>query len=512
MSKQLKHLYEFGAFRLDPAERLLWCMDEVVPLTPKAFETLVVLVENGGHVLGKDELLKTVWADTFVEESTLTSNISTLRKALRQNDENQFIETVPKRGYRFVAEVRQLACETNDLVVHKRTTSRITIKEEISAQTTIATDELLPSVALKPRNSLRTLFGLKARYAVLLIALLLLAITITAFVRESKRRAAVAAREEAQAAYLEGRAFWNQRTLDGLFKSLSCFERAIQKDPNFALGYAGLADAYVFDYEYWQKAEAMAQKALQLDNTLAEPHATLGFIRMFWQWQWAAAEEEFKRAIELNPNYATAHHWYALWLAAHTRFNWAKLEMRKALELDPSSLPINADSGQIYFIARDYDLAIAACRKALAMNPDYSNAHLYLYQVYTQKGMYDEAVEEYFTYQKLIGNKWYSTPANEDMLRNAYANAGIRGFWQANLESLLKRDEYKAHASEKAEFCALLGDAEQAAFWMEKAYEWRNFDFIFMVVNPAFENLNNQRLWDLYKRFNPALYFTYPTG
>src|SRR5262249_49204445 len=151
--------------------------------------------------------------------------------------------------------------------------------------------------------------------------------------------AADASRNAAFRDYLEGRALWNTRTGAGLFKSVSYFEQAVKKDPNFPLGYAGLADAYAFDYAYWKQAEAMANKALELDPGLAEPHATLGFIRMLWEWRWADAEGEFRQAIELAPTYATAHQWYALWLTCEGRGQGAKVEIQRSLDLDPSSVP-----------------------------------------------------------------------------------------------------------------------------------------------------------------------------
>jgi DNA-binding winged helix-turn-helix (wHTH) protein/uncharacterized protein HemY len=482
-SNQSRLLYEFGPFQLDPSERLLSRKGEVVPLTPKAFDTLFVLVVNSGRLLAKDFLLKTVWPDTFVDENTLASNISALRKALGQSNGDQYVETVPKRGYRFVADVRELQLEAGDLLVHKRSRSRIVINE-------LATS--IPD---------RSLFLSRFETKRIILALSILIVVVgAALVWTSNRKAARAAvaRNEAYQDYLEGRALWNKRTGDGLFKSISYFEQAIKRDPSFALGYAGLADAYAFDYEYWRKAEAIANKAIELDGALAEPHATLGFLRMFWQWSWADAEMEFKRAIELNPGYATAHQWYAIWLASQSRLQGARAEMQKANELDPSSLPIKADMAQMSYFAHDYDQAIAACKQALDVDPDFINAHNYLYKAYTKKGMYTEAVEEFIKSQELTGEGSYNDPANKEMLRKTFATGGITGFWKANLDILERRNEA---AYIKAEYYALLGDKEQALNWLEKSYDWHNFDFVFMKVNPALESLRKEpRYRDLMSR------------
>ncbi|MGH9800790.1 MAG: hypothetical protein ACRD82_10530, partial [Blastocatellia bacterium] len=156
---------------------------------------------------------------------------------------------------------------------------------------------------------------------------------------------------EAYEAYLKGRLFWNDRSHKGLRESFLHFEHAIRKDQRFALGYAGLASAYAFDNQLWPQAAEMARKALEIDPTLAEPHATIGFVRMFWEWNWLDAEEEFKQALALNPNFATAHHWYAIFLAVYggnsTSVVLGVERMKEALALDRFSPVINADLGQM---------------------------------------------------------------------------------------------------------------------------------------------------------------------
>jgi DNA-binding winged helix-turn-helix (wHTH) protein/Tfp pilus assembly protein PilF len=488
MSKPAQHLYEFGPFRLYTGERLLLRGDESIQLTPKAFDTLVLLVERRGHVVEKNALMEAVWPDTFVDENTLTRNISTLRKALGQDGNgHQYIETVSKLGYRFVANVEEIRDQSAYIVLGKSVRSHIVIEEEA-----ISDDRQTEPGSLAERR-LR-IGALKSSRAVLIISILLIGITGAFAFWRSNHKAALAAakRNEAREAYRQGRFFWNTRTNEGLARSISCFEQAIRRDPNYALGYAGLGDAYAFDIMYWPKAEEMANKALAIDNTLAEPHATLGFIRMFWQWNWEDAEREFKQAIELDPDYATAHQWYALYIAAHSlRFNWAKTEMQKALELDPSSLAINADLGQMYYFAHEYDQAIAACRKTLELDPDFINAHVYLYQSYTQRGLYAEAAEEFFKFQELVGDKLYTDPANEEPLRKAFAADGIRGIWRSSIDLLGKG--YSVDAYAMAEYYALLGEKDNVLGWLEKAFESRNFAFVFVKANPVFDDLHKER-------------------
>jgi DNA-binding winged helix-turn-helix (wHTH) protein/Tfp pilus assembly protein PilF len=505
MSKSAHHLYEFGPFRLYTGERLLLRHGQSIQLTPKAFDTLTLLVENGGHVVEKGALMESIWPDTFVDENTLTRNISTLRKALDQDGNgHQYIETVPKLGYRFVTDVREIRDQSAYVVLGKSVRSHIVIEEETDgAGQETKHDQAVEHSSLSQRQFVKSGFALKSKRAVLTVSILLIGIIVAVVFWRSNHKAAIAApeaRNEAREAYLLGRSFWNKRTTEGLFKSISYFEEAIRKDRDFALGYAGLADAYAFDLAYWPKAEELANKALELDNTLAEPHATLGFIRMFWQWNWDDAEREFKRAVELNPGYATAHQWYAIYIAAHhLRPSWGEVEMQKALELEPSSLPINADIGQIHYFAHEYDQAIAACKKAVDLDPDFINAHVYLYEAYTQTGMYAEAAEEFFKFRKLVGDKQYTDPANEEQLRKGYAADGIRGIWKASVDVL--REGYTVDAYSTAEYYALLGEKDQALDWLAKAFETHAFALALVKVNPAFESLHSDpRFRDLLVR------------
>lgn len=297
-----------------------------------------------------------------------------------------------------------------------------------------------------------------------------------------------------------GRFFLSKRTAEGTHLSVGYFERAINEDPNYAPAYVGLAEAYAFDTENWKRAEATALKALEIDKNLGEAHAVIGFVHMFWLWDWRVAEQELKRAIELSPDCATAHQWYAIYLA--TQAGQSKTEMRKALELDPYSIPINADMGQMFYFAQEYDQAIDQCQKTIAMDPDFLNAHIYLYKAYTERGMYDRAVAEYFKIQKLAGGNLLYSPAAEESLRKGYAEGGIKGFWKARL-AFLKKRSYDALAL--AEYSARLGDKERAKKLLKQAYLKHNFDLTFINVNPAFSDLSKDAEFDrLARRICPV--------
>ena len=503
-----KH-FEFGPFRLEPAEHLLLRGEEPVQLPPKAFETLLLLVESSGHVLQKNELMAALWPDSFVEESNLTQNIFLLRKALGEDQgDHHYIKTVPRVGYRFIAPVREILDQSEAVVVESHIRERIVVKEEIVEHE----EETGPGDTETWGRGERTTDGIdrsaflasskRLRMGALILgASALLIGSAVAFSHfRSANMAAVAAGTETRAAakqsahdaayeaYVNGRSLWNKRTAGTLFASISQFEQAIGKDPDFALAYDGLADAYAFDHVRWHEAEALARKASEIDGSLAEPHATLGFIRTFWEWNWKDAELEFKQALKLNPNYATAHQWYAIHLAVTGRQVESEVEMRRAVALEPYSAVMNADMGQILYFNRKYDEAIAACRNSLNIDPSFVNAHQYLYEIYTEKGSYDEALEEFFRLNRTPGVA--TNDLAEGLLRKTYQAKGIRGFWQYRVEELarLGSDGYEA-----AVIYARLGEKDKALAALERARQRHEFNLVFANADPAFVSLYPER-------------------
>ncbi|MBI1874543.1 MAG: winged helix-turn-helix domain-containing protein [Acidobacteria bacterium] len=499
--------YEFGPFRVDTVERLLLRDGQPVPLTPKAFETLLALVRHHGHAVEKQQLMTTVWPDTFVEENNLNQNISALRRALGEGPHGgRYIETVPRRGYRFIGVVREIREQGPDSVIAQYSRSRVVIEEEEhEASESLAFDP--PQEVARERRGAWAIGPIGRRVhlpAVMGSALLLVAGAFgygwLSNLRPSSTRAmtvgaavehtsdAVGRRtlnQEAHAAFLRGRFFWNTRTSEGLHKAIVSLERAVELDPDYALAYAALADAYAFDLQHWKKVEGTANRALALSPSLGEAHASLGFVRLFHEWDWPAAEREFRRAVALSPDYATAHQWYAICFALKRKWMEAKAEMRQALKLEPTSPIMNADMGQLLYFAQEYDEAIEQCRRALEVDSTFLNAHVYLYQIYTQKKMYREAVEKYFEIQRLDVSTAYEARV-EAALRNAYAREGIRGFWRARLDYVTGATDYYS----AAEYAARLGDLEAAVRWLDTAFQHHSFPVVFSFANPVFEGLH----------------------
>ena len=254
---------------------------------------------------------------------------------------------------------------------------------------------------------------------------------------------------EAYQAYLKGRYFWNKRNGEGFAKAIAYFQQAIEIDPNYALAYAGLADSYILKRIYAllepgetlqqmeAKAKAAAEKALEIDETLAEAHASLGLIKVTTENDEADIEREYKRAIELNPNYATAHHWYALHLNDLNRFDEAIAEIRRARELDPWSLVINSDVGIIFSSARQYDQAIEHFKKAMEMDPNFPDAHAMLGWAYVRKGMYPEGIAEFEKARALFG----SPTSQLDGLIYAHSMSGNRSEALKLLDKLERLNE-----------------------------------------------------------------------
>jgi TolB-like protein/DNA-binding winged helix-turn-helix (wHTH) protein len=313
---------------------------------------------------------------------------------------------------------------------------------------------------------------------------------------------------EAHEAYLKGCYYWNLRTEDGLKKGIDYFQQAIEKDPGYALAYAGLADSYVVlgeraltaPKEAYPRVKAAAFKALELDETLAEAHAPLGAARYEYDWDWVGAESEFKRAIELNPGYAAAHQWYAEYLSYMGRHNEAIAEIKRARELDPLSLIINAVGGLVSFFARRYDEAIAQCRRTLELNAGFSPARDYLCRAYEQEKLYDEAISEC---QKgiVLGE---GDPGCSGSLARVYAAAGKRPEALkiiSNLRELSKQKYVSPY--QIAHIYTALGDFDQAFAWLEKAYAARSMALIELKVDPRLDPLRSDpRFQDVLRRMN----------
>jgi len=311
---------------------------------------------------------------------------------------------------------------------------------------------------------------------------------------------------QAYESFLKGRYFWNKRTADSLKVALAYFNQATEEDPKYAQAYSGLADTYSLlgDWQYavmapkeaLPKAKAAAIKALELDNTLGEAHNSLAFCLDGFDWDFDSAGKEFRRAIELNPGYATAHHWYAWHLSLLGKYDQAIAEMRKAENLDPLSLIINADLAELLVLAHSYEESIRQSRKTIEMDPNFALAHNQLAQAYLQTHMQVEAVAEL---QKAVQLSAGSPTAIANLAR-AYVASGKKSEAVRLLNDLKKRSSpVSSHASEIAVIYAALGDTDQAMKWLEKGYEERFNPGV--LLRPGFDPLrSDRRFQDLVRR------------
>jgi TolB-like protein/DNA-binding winged helix-turn-helix (wHTH) protein len=615
MSVQTKAVFEFGPFRLDPAERLLLSNEAPVALPPKAFDALVIMVRSRGRLLGKDELLKAVWPDSFVEESNLTQHVSILRKALREGDDGQkYIETVPRHGYRFVAQVREVAHAAPDVpvpctpvqpvaapLVDQRRRSPILVGvvaalvlAVLFASLTMwnrqrsARPEPLQSLAVLPlqnlsgdpaqdyfsdgmtealitdlakipglkvisrtsimqyRDSHKQLpmiarelgvdgivegsvlrFGDRVRITAQLVRgatdqhiwsesyernvrdLLALQDEVSHSIATQiqkeiapavSHRPAISAAADPQARedYLKGRYFWNLRTEAGYRKAIEHFQSAVTADPLYAQAYAGLADAYALLGSLpdstirdaaMPKAREMALTALRLDDDLADAHASLAFVEMHYDWKFQDAEKEFKRAIDLDPNYSTTHHWYAYDLAAMDRMDEAVAEIKRARETDPISAIINTDVAEMLYWARRYDEAAQQAKVTIEMEPNFAHAHRVLERIYDEKHMYPEAIAEGERAVALSGEDvWMLLD-----LATTYALAGHMGDMQDCLKRASKASPggVPPATGTTSELYAVLGDFDRAFEVMESQFRRREGGLILLNADPRFDVLKS---------------------
>jgi DNA-binding winged helix-turn-helix (wHTH) protein/TolB-like protein/Tfp pilus assembly protein PilF len=610
MEQRDNRSYEFGRFRLNMAERVLLRENELVSLTPKVFDILLTLVQNSGQVVSKDDLMKRVWPDTFVEEGNLTQNISLLRKALGETPGGvQFIETVPRRGYRFVAatseagnHVAQRAVASAEIpafeppaaavVAAPSSRSRRTPAFVVAAGLVIAgiigvmyftskagntsaigsiavlpfvdesadpdaeyiNDKIaeslinslskLPQLRVVPRSVVAGYKGKEMdprkigeelnvraivtgrmrrhgdlitiqadlidlqnvaqlwgqRYDHKVSDALLVQDDISRDIFENLRlKLNVEEKKqlEAYGHYLKGRNAWNKRTGDALLQAIEFFNKAIEIDPNYGAAYAGLADCYNMLVVYgrlqpkegFPKAKEAAAKALEIDESSAEAHSSMAFIKFRWDWDRTATEREFQTAIKLKPAYAPAHQWYSSYLVAVERFDEAIAEAKRTEELEPLSFVASSHLGWIYYLSGRNDEAIEQCRKILEMDPSSFPARRYLGLAYEAKGMYPEAIAEFQTGVKLSGS-----PLMLALLGHAYAVAGKRTEAQQVLNELQQLQEQRyVSPYTVAAIYAGLNEQESALKWLDKAVEERDIWLMNLKVDPVFSKLRSQR-------------------
>jgi TolB-like protein/DNA-binding winged helix-turn-helix (wHTH) protein/Tfp pilus assembly protein PilF len=319
---------------------------------------------------------------------------------------------------------------------------------------------------------------------------------------KSNRKVNSAANE----AYLKGSYFANKRTEQGMVKSIHYFEKAAQEDPGYALAFSGLADSYVLlgffgifpSKEAYPKAESAAVKALEMDDTIAQAHESMAEAKLWFDWDWPGAEREFKRAIELNPGYAIAHQHYGDYLSAMGHLDESIAEAKRALELDPLSLPMNTHLGFMFYLARQYDQAIEQYQKTLELDPNHARALRDLSMAYAQKGMYKEAVLE----GKRAIDRSEASPSMLAILGYTYAASRNKA---KTREVLLQLEQLSKRRYVSPFYLALvhvgLGQKNEAFAWLEKCYEERSSQLVWLNVNPAFDRLRSDaRFTELVRR------------
>ena len=562
MRRDRKMCFDFASFRLDPAERLLWRDGEILPLTPKLFDILLVLVENSGRLLNKNEFQSLVWPETVVEDGNLTRNISTLRKILGETlGEPRYIETIPWRGYRFVAKVDQVYEEApnpaiDSIVVlpfvnggdHEteyladgitesliNNLSRLSHLKVISRRSAfrykgreldapaigrelrvgaLLTGSILPqsntliiSAELVDARDDTQIWG--ERYHRDLTDIFALQETIARIITEKLRLTLTSAEESllhqrlpldaaAYQLYLKGRYHFHRLTPEEVAKGIEYLRQAIEREPDYALAHVGLSDCYNY---LARPVEALAEvkKALELEPTLGEAHASMAFHQFVYDWNFQESELGFQRAIALSPNYANAHHWYAIYLANLGRHDEAIREARKAEALDPISPLMSMTPGLVFYCAHAYEEALAEFQKVSDLDPNFMPARSLLGHVYEQQGLFEKAIGKYVEVLELVGNKTPAASSINGFIGRIEAKRGRKD------EARRIAADLSPHSSEMAytmaEIHAALGEIDQAFDWLDRAYENHNFQLVSLKVDPNLDALRaDQRFGHLLRR------------
>ena len=618
MSLSTGQFYDFSPFRLDPTEGVLLRDGKAVSLTPKAFRVLLVMVEHHGHIVNKEDLLKQVWPDTFVEEGNLAFNISLLRKALGETPNGaSYIETIPKRGYRFAVPVELVQAQSSTAAIPEergigpsaysagrrkgwilaamlvvglvlvaalylarqqqrtdRSKSRAMLAvlpvqnltgdpsrdyvsdgltEEIISQLGMLNPSRLGVIArtssMAYKNTSKTVaqigrdlhvdyvlesslrqWGDRVRISAQLIVVrdqtdvwtenfqsdrsdilklqndvaqaIANEISLTLTPEQRTRAARVRPVDpQVHELCLLGRYEWNKRTDAGLRKAIEYFEQAIAGDPQYAPAYAGLADAYavlpyfseVSAHDAASKARTAAEHALQLDETIADAHAVLGFVYTM-SLDLGGAEREYKRALQLNPNDATLHHWYSFVLWNTNRRQESLAELERARQLDPLSLVITTDEAAILCAAQQTDRAIELLRKAIELDPNFADAHRTLAIAYSQKGLSSQAISEARRGLALDPNV-----SEQATLGYVYAASGKPELARKLLEELGQRPGISPVYL--SIIYAGLGDNDHALECLERAYRERSFMLTNIATQAMFDRLQpDPRFQDFQKR------------
>jgi len=388
--------------------------------------------------------------------------------------------------------VTQIADELNVDAVVEGTVFSDGQKVRITTQLVRATDDR-HLWAEKYEYDLKDIFSLQTEVAQAIAS----AIEVQLSEQEKTRISTVRAVDPATyQLYLKGRFHWNQRTPQGIWKAAEYFQQAIDRNPDYAAAYAGLADCYVVQPAYYMtlpdeaypQARAAALRALEIDDKIAEAYTSMAAVRHNYDWAWSDAEKLYKQAIALNANYATAHQWYSELLVHTGRINESLREINIAYELDPLSTIINMQRASFVYYSRDYDQAIKEFQRALELHPNFSFTHLYLGYTYCMMNKYDEAVRSMQKVKTLSQG-----PRSDAYLAYAYAVAGKHIQAKHILDSLLILPEQNLNLSaySVALIYIALGETDQTIHWLEKAYMQHDYELNHVKVDPAFDPVNS---------------------
>lgn len=489
-------ILRFGIFEVDLRSGELRKNGAKVKIQELPFRALKVLLSRPNEVVSREDLRRALWPeDVFVDfDHGISSAINRLRDALGDSAENPiFVETVERRGYRWIAPVQPVQPPLQ--------TSKLTVTEMAAPLASISED------APSANNSRPVLTWVLPILAIAILAWVLRPVTPRANADAARTSVSVSApasvhhpsNPEAEDFYLKGRFYWNKRTPEGLTKAVDLFTQAIVHDPGYAKAYVGLADCYNLLREYtlmpaseaYPRALAAAKKAVELDDQSSEAHTSLAFASFWGMWDAATADREFRRAIELDPKNAIAHHWYATYLITVGRPSEALAEIDQARALDPSSAAILADKGDILMSAGQMDEGMKLLKQMEATDPSFISPHRYLKRAYLEHGDGVNYVAEAKQEATLM----------KDPVGMAIANAAQRGFDTSGFEGMLKgvrAIETKYYAEDKlspyelAEVCARMGDREEALRYLQASLEKHDQDMPSLPTDSAFQSLQGE--------------------
>jgi DNA-binding winged helix-turn-helix (wHTH) protein/Tfp pilus assembly protein PilF len=496
---QARAVIRFGVFEADLLAGELRKNGVKVKIQDLPFRALKLLLNHPNQVLSREQFRRELWPEgVFVDfDHGISSAINRLRDALGDSADNPvFIETVERRGYRWIAPTHVPAPapvqpgpvlvmpEVPAPVVERPGLQRLGWRWSLvfpAAAVLLAVWAFWPSHhAAKASNTKRSDPPAGAPNS-----------------SHDLSRHSVSA--DAEQFYLKGRFYWEKRTPEDLNKALDFFTQAIVHDPNYAPAYVGLADSYNLMREYtlmpsseaYPRALAAAQKAVELDDQYSEAHASLAFALFWGNWNVGDAEREFRRAIELNPNNAVAHHWYATYLSTVGRQSEAVQEIERAQALDPASKSIVADKGDLLWAAGRRKEATALLKQLEATEPDFVSPHRYLKVCYFASGDYGLYLEEWRKEATLMRDN--TSLKLVDAAEKGFASGGFRGMLR-NVRDLQKKLYERGLQSpySLAETDSLLGNKQEALHYLQTAYDKHNEEIVQLETERAFDNLHSE--------------------